>query len=483
MGNEFLRFSHKIEIESLIKRLIISISISLLAVGIPLLILKLLQINIPFWIYIIIGVVSFIISFLFSYLFKPSEIKKARRIDKEFNLNEKVLTMVEYQNKEGFMLDIQREDTNNRLKDIPTKNLKFKISYIYGILLLVSVGVSLTSFVLPVKAEELPDIPPVPDKDYDEDEYTIQRIKELIDEVKKSNCNKEYKIKASSNLTNLIPKIEKATLESEMKASVLECIDLNYLALIPSNSHILIYDNALKLASTANGKYFAETIKDLNIDKLTSFAGKIKDLLNVDLNKGIAELIEIREESKDLLERSVLKDSYGSDELYLAIINYGVAAGVGAINLKSGQEDLNATFKRLDEAVIELKNAMSMQICNNKMAEYLDAELKILFAIKDENELLPDTEPTNPDIEDPIDPTESEENGDNDGGMGDGEIIFGSDDLFFDPDLGYVKYGEIIDKYRALIESDIRDGILTPEMIEFYRDYFDKLSKAKVEER
>ena len=477
MSDEFKRFSRRIQLEYLIKAIIVSLSLGLISAGLPLLILKLLKIEIAAWIYVIIGLGVFILAMIGFYLFKPNESKIARRIDRELKLNEKVMTMVEYQNEDGFMLDIQRDDANNRLKDLPTKSLRLHFSFLYPVILIIALAISITSIALPVGAIEKPK-EEEEDKDYDEDSYTIQRLKELIEYVKESNCNKEYKLRSVKSLEDLIPLIEKATVESEMKAAVEGTISKLKDDLIPSNSHKIIYNEALVKNKDANGIFFASLINELKPERIDTLITTIKNELEANLANGIATLTTARIDFKDKLETSTLKDSYGTDELYLAIVGFGRACGLGAQGLNDGSLELKDALLGIDLAQEELKKAMAMQECNNKTAEYLELELRVLFDLIIDEEDTPSTEPSLPDMSEPDDSTDTHK-GDNEGGFGDGDILYGSDDVIYDPEFGYVKYGEILEKYRALIEKDVVEGALTPEMIEFYREYYRNLTQKE----
>ena len=59
------------------------------------------------------------------------------------------------------------------------------------------------------------------------------------------------------------------------------------------------------------------------------------------------------------------------------------------------------------------------------------------------------------------------------GGLGSGEMIFGSDDTIYDPDReAYVTYGEVIGDYYARISELLVDGNLPAELQNALSDYF-----------
>ena len=58
---------------------------------------------------------------------KPTDKKIALRLDKKLGLHEKCATMIEFQEKEGALLEKQREDATTTLAEKPTKALKFSV--------------------------------------------------------------------------------------------------------------------------------------------------------------------------------------------------------------------------------------------------------------------------------------------------------------------------------------------------------------------
>lgn len=59
------------------------------------------------------------------------------------------------------------------------------------------------------------------------------------------------------------------------------------------------------------------------------------------------------------------------------------------------------------------------------------------------------------------------------GGLGSGEMVYGSDDMIYDPELDkYVTYGEVINKYYAKITEQIVDGNLSAAQEQLLIDYF-----------
>ena len=72
--------------------------------------------------------VTLLESYLLLLIFYPTKIKVAKRLDKEFNLNQKVQTMIEFNDSDTLMSKIQREDTLNILGKTELKKLTMSVS-------------------------------------------------------------------------------------------------------------------------------------------------------------------------------------------------------------------------------------------------------------------------------------------------------------------------------------------------------------------
>ena len=115
MKESFNKFRKKILFEALIKSSLISFALAIMVYAVPKLIVYFGKINVgEFFDLILLLLVNCVFLLVFGVLFLimfPRRLKVAKRLDKELELNQKVQTMVEYKDKEGFMINIQREDT------------------------------------------------------------------------------------------------------------------------------------------------------------------------------------------------------------------------------------------------------------------------------------------------------------------------------------------------------------------------------------
>ena len=235
--NEFNSFKKKIMIEFLIKCLIISFSLFFIIFSTLFILSKREVISLQIWLDFIIGLGSGLVLFLVLYfIFKPNDKKIAIRLDNELDLNEKVQTMIEYKDKDELIVNIQREDTLNKLKEITTKKLRFKIHYIIYILFGLSCVLLTTSIIIPKVIHPIIE-PEDPDKDYTLSEWQILQIEKLVKYVNDSKMNDVNKEKYVYELNLLIDGLKESKKESQMKSNVLTAIaNINLLMLTESTN-------------------------------------------------------------------------------------------------------------------------------------------------------------------------------------------------------------------------------------------------------
>lgn len=223
MNEGFLSFKKKILKEHLTKCLVLSISLGLLVFGVLFLLWKLKVISLPIWSVIIIPIALVALSFCGPYfLLKPSDKKIAKRLDHEFKLNEKVQTMVDYKDSDEFIACLQREDTENKLKSISLKALKFNLPIALIVLGVIGVASTTTAVSIPMKHDQnIVD----PDKPFTLTELQIKRVEEVIAKVKESDINSELAKNYENELNELIEKLKVITKQDTVNEEVLKTIE------------------------------------------------------------------------------------------------------------------------------------------------------------------------------------------------------------------------------------------------------------------
>ena len=112
---------------------------------------------------------------------------------------------------------------------------------------------------------------------------------------------------------------------------------------------------------------------------------------------------------------------------------------------------------------------------NQKIAKYIETSLKAIFGLNNGNTDDPNNNSSG--VFNPSNPDQSgkEPEGPVSGGLGTGEVLFGSKDAFFDYEKGLVEYGDVITTYYGLLVGKFNDGTIPEELKEFFEQYYDIL--------
>ena len=95
----------------------------------------------------VLAVVTAIATVIFYFkAFYPTVIKSARRLDR-LGLEERLITMVEYENDDSYIAEIQRQDAKQALEQVENKSIKIKIRKLIWVSLIVAgvMGSSMTT--------------------------------------------------------------------------------------------------------------------------------------------------------------------------------------------------------------------------------------------------------------------------------------------------------------------------------------------------
>ena len=437
-----------------------------------------------------------LITGLLFLILKPSEKKVAIRIDKDLNLNEKVQTMVEYKDKEGFMINLQREDTLRILSNTHISKLTLKLGVFLITLLSISIVTCAAAIAVPANVDNTVCTSHVDnnkdgycdicneemnvDPDYTADNWTELMIKQLIDRVKKATFNESLKSKYVSLLEQLLVDIKAVDKESEMKKIVYELIAEVKLELDKVNTNNEIY-SVLKESSTSLIVNIAEAIYYLNIENVEIYFGNFLTLIS-----GVADAITEVDNSFGQILRISKVDK--EDELYIAIYTFATKLNECkdlAEKQDTYSDEVNEAVKNVIKTYTsDIITILNKQLQNKVVEEDIIKTLEDVFGVED---LDLNNNPTNDPNKDPSNPNQSGEddkkpNTTNQGGLGTGEVIFGSDETFFDPEKGMTEYGEVITDYYGDIFAKFNEGTLPEELKQYFEKYFDVLFGTDKEE-
>lgn len=467
MSLQFLKIKRKIRFETILKCSAVSLSLGILVSSILIIIYKSLGLEYNLLYFILIGLGVFIVFDIVLFLiFNPSDVKVAKRIDKQLNLKEKIHTMVEYEDKNGPLVGLQRKDAEDKLASISIKKFKMKFSYYLLILPLMALAVCATSII--IKAKE-PQQPPI-EEPISGDPYAILQIRIIIREVEANNVLMPAAKEAFvSHLEELIDNVnvENITRNQEVSfvnqtitevsnsSSRVNSIDEIILALKNSNNEDM---HALGIAIS---EYSAETMNS-SLDTIRAY------LVHASPSERRRRLEEYNVEGFDLIANERLE---ATDEMNVFFVNLQKNLTT-AIESQTYNDDI---LQVIETAKSDLEAVVIKQKETLVVANYIEQSLIEIFQLPNNDETPVNPAPPNGGVGDE---TTGEGNG---GGGGSGDIIFAGDDLFYDPDGGLLPYYEVISKYMTYIDGLIADGVIDEELRGYYVEYFNSLYNAKKE--
>ncbi len=457
--------------------------------------------------------------YLFFLILRPDDERIAKKLDKEFALNQKVQTMVEYAGVEGDLPELQRRQTDEVLGGVAKKRVSLKWLYKFAVVPVVAAAMLFAGIFVPAKKSGKVDKP------FDITEAHETALKNLIADVEGSSLETGLKTFTVLELNVLLDMLKQAEYESTMKETVISSVHNIDKLVGGANSYLKIdavlkADEVLKSFSAAmvngvvdykNGislttmkavkdreadaddrityvfeswenKYLAEYApKAEGADEGTPLspeeaAAKLKPFADA-LKAGLEKLAPVSgaEETSDALYGNLCELS----EKLSARAETPGTVGYDAPSYYSAVKGCFDSFK--DSAVV----ALATQSYNCMMDDYIRNRLSVIFGIS-RSEF-----GSNADIA----PTPSGEVAGSDrevtgGGYGHGNHIYGSNEVVFDPDSGEKKeYGDYIDperpengtlydKYYNRAMEYIQSGECSDEVAAYIRQYFAYLNNG-----
>ena len=480
MKDGFKKFQAKFHKEALVKIITGSFACGLFVLSVVLFVLR-LQGLIPTPAFcVIVGVgaaaVSAVILWLILY---ENEKRIAKRVDKEWDLDERVQTMTEYKNVEGDMVALQRRTTQNKLAELDAP-FTWKRVWAYLLALILALGVFFTAVFIPLRREVDADEPPiVTEKPFALTEYHRLAMSNLIAEVEESGATSAEKTSIVSALNKLLQDLEPVDKQKRMVELVTEtmltvdgvadrentCDDLY--KLFSSSEFAVVDDFAVWIATTDlqameqnltvfRANFQSEEDAQAANETLKTFVGSATGAL------------------------TLASTTMDGDGLYLAtkaIVDKFASVSAQALT------DYTTLNTALSTGVSETKGALELaldqQFKNREISDRAIDRLQTIFEISDLD--VPDFE--NDWLTPSVDNTQGTDQDDdnlNSGGLPEGDKHYASDDEIFDPDTGeYVPYGEVITEYQKYINEIAAS--LSEELRQYYNEYFQTLRGATEE--
>lgn len=462
--------------ERLLKGLTFSFSFGIFAAGLSILLLKLSKIQ-SFWLYGIgIGVLAaaaFLV--LWQIIGRKSDKDIAKQLDERHGLQEKVQTAVEFQDAEGVIVQLQRQQTDRALAELPAEPPFYKRYWKNAVAFFLALAMFLTGVLIPYKTET-PPVTPSPNPNVQKFEFSTwmqNALREVINDVTNSKMSETPKAQTTSGLENLYETLQTVELRSEMQELVV--------------SVIVHTDEYVKAANTY--KQICVALDKSEMQAVRKFAVALLPMSAENFSSSLAEEMQnvwnMGTLSSELLLFApevalCLRDVQPADDPLLTSIKaYADTFLTLAEELQQGSfsgeqktEKLNALY---ENSATYLQGSITEQSENRSICQYVRNRLTDIFRIDEDAvpELSVDSEPS-------IGKKREEEDevpgGSIGGGAGDGEHLYGGSDKIYDPEEGQVPYGEVFDKYKAEIEK-LYDR-LSEEEREIISEYFSKLSNG-----
>ena len=459
MGKGFSKFKRKLRGGAVLRAVIFGLSLGLVTVSVMWLIAKLSAVEPDFIGYSLYGGIAAAAGLLAMLLILlPTKKRIARRVDQHLRLGEKTQTMLAFREDTSPMAELQRADTDRILQETPRRKVKGVCTWLF--VLIPVVAILTFGGIMMVPAKQPPEPPPVIENNFAITPWQTQAVKDLIEKVKTSDMVAEPKEGVVKQLESLLIKLGSIKKEPAMKDAVISCIEGIHAVVSNHNTYDILADTMF--GSPSDG------VQDLGsaIDSLQALL--IGEWMNNTKTAVLDRTVSPSTLATGITQALTLSGVDTENEVHIALLAFTV--GLTALPEDRAEEEVGALFTKAEEA---LNSALYIQAVNEEVEDDTIYTLLSIFGIKA-------SEVPEHIFNDPDDPRREEDYEPEDdldkihaGGLGSGEMIFGSDDTVYDPDReAYVTYGEVIGGYYAKISELLVDGNLPPELEEALNDYF-----------
>ncbi len=466
----FEKFKNKIYADILVKSVLFGAAFAFALVGGLLLGLKLSGVELfPLW-YVLIGVGAFLLvtAGLF-FLLRPNDRGVAKKLDKDLHLGEKAQTMIEFADRDGAIVRMQRENAEETLQSKAASLLKGVPFWYYLILPVLTLALLLTAVFVPAKAEENPPYEPPATDVFVLSQWQETALGNLITYVDESKLNAAVREPIVENLQALLATLKETTKESVMKTEVVSSI--RYI-----DGEIARLNTEKEVALTL------ETSMDGQIKKLAIVIGTLNEDTLDGVMLGIAETCKTAEYATVIPAftaelNAVIRDATVADGEAFVTKLTAFSAALNAAAAVTDETERNAAIDQtITTSMEDIRGEITKQKINRDVKDYAVTQLISIFRLSGAD--LPILESEYQPPQDSVGGEEEDGNKGNGGGLGEGETIFGSNDLIFDPDDNTHKsYGddELLFEYYARYTQLRADGKISEEMQKILDAYFTAL--------
>ncbi len=419
---------------------------------------------------LVAGIPALILFAVLLVLLLPRDKALARRLDDRLGLDEKTQTMIAFRDQESDMLRMQRENAEAALVAVPTRRVRGALTWLFIVLPVVA-ALSLVGTLL-VPAKEPPSPPPAADSGWRLDDFQAQKLRDLIAYVQNSEMEEELRHGVSGELEGLLIKLGSIRKETVMRDTVIETI---------VNIHDLTADhNTYDLITSA----MASTVS-ISIKQLGNSIYSLKPLLISEqmtaMTQSVAEAPDHQKATEAAALATALNQALAranvpaSDEVVTALT--ALADALRSVTDDMTNEALESLMTEAEEVLLD---SLKGETVNEEVSGYAIKRLMDIFGIPSDQippEIL--TKANEATTEGDYKPNDDDEDRNHAGGIGSGEVLFGSNDTIYDPDKGsYLPYGEVFEAYYAAVLEHMENGNLPEELEDMFYDYFAMLANG-----
>ena len=499
IGDKFEQLQKKHLMWAIVKSVVCGGSLGLFVTGVFLLAFKLGGVYLAPLYYALIGVGLAAISggMFYWLLFKPTAKKVAKYTDDEYGLNERVQTALAYSDKSGTLVELQREDAEEKLNSLPERKFSFAKIWQFCLIGFIALAIGVAGITVPASAEtgyaKDPNSRP---RTATEEE--LAGVRELIADIENSSLSTPLKSSVGDDLNQLLTDLGKVKTEGEMSDTVFGAISAVSGVLSPTLTYQAIgsalaeFDQGYLGQAVTNGggvyQYYMLTL----YDEVRVFDAVKYDAANIKVSRGISPLrnnfaltisgglpATLTATYSGTLGALAVSGIPASDALYGVVKSFADSVLQIKTKYQNSSDDAGAQAAidtLMGTFVVELTSAVSEQAYNAAINVFVANRLKTIFNYPPLELPLIDPDKGDPEETDPSKPGEGNPNNPNGpGSSGDGETQYGSDDEVWVPGRGYMKYGDVIDEYYALINQYLHSDELTEEQKNMIRAYYDIL--------
>ena len=408
---------------------------------------------------------------LFALLF-PYKKRLARKLDRELHMREGVQTMLAYADRQDAIMQLQREQTDQKLRRTPAKHLKIRHFGTCIACFVLAIGMSVTAFAIPAK---LPEPPPAPvEPPFELGEWETVALQNLIEEVRASTMSESAKQQTVSSLEGLLEALRTTETQGRMKTLVVDTV-----VSVRGFVEAVVTLRAFAPILRESGSSYTRELERALAKQDAAQCKQALDAIAAAIGEDDAFDVAVHVLSDEL--KMALRNSGASEQdmLYteldrLANTLASVVEKLPDYTLTWGRMQVNDAF---GTAYVQMSKALAQQRYDAEMGAYVENRLLEIFGLS-ESDLPTSDQGTEQGPQTPgdYDDDDDDDRDVTDGGMGSGELIVGSQDIIYDPIKdAYVKYSEVIDRYNAIFLESKIDGLLSDDMAEWIEAYFTAL--------